>query len=179
MENLRQEVLDAIDGIKIPTDLENVEVSFIPVRNDVLILPSKKGERKALLGTMELILPEFEQSSQPIGRIVALGPKCQPYLKKGLLVMYSHMTAMPVSIGQKEYVIVEDFSGIRGIIVDEKKVEVITEPVSPLTIDRRNRIARDKKIQKDMNREFNNKVDEIHEKAKYQEKNPTTSNRKS
>lgn len=174
-KQLRQDVLDTLNSIKLPQDLVDIETNAVPMRNEVLLLKVYHGERTKKIGSIDFIVPEFEQVSQPIGRIVALGPECKSYLKKGMLVMFNTMTAQSVSISGIEYNLVDDYTGIKIIIVDEKKVEVKTEPVSPETIKRRERASRNAVIQKDMTREFDNKMDEIHEKANYAMKNPTLS----
>jgi co-chaperonin GroES (HSP10) len=177
MENkLNEETLKRIDNIKIPADLEALEVEFIPLRNDVLLKEAKQGERKLKAGGIDLIVPEFNGVSQPIGRIVALGPQCVPYLKKGQLVMYHAMQAMDIVISGVNYIIVNDLSGIRGIIADEMKVKVeANKPPTKAELDRAERTDRAVRVRKDNAVNFDNHMDGYHEKLKDKRKNPITS----
>ena len=84
--------LELIKNIKIEKHLLNVECPVVPLR-DKIILKKIDASFKTASG-LEII--ELDKSNRPLGRIVAVGPNCSEYIRKGLTVVYDSAMWTPL-----------------------------------------------------------------------------------
>lgn len=161
--------LDRIKSIKIEKHILDLEVPVIPLR-DKVILQKITSQQISKAG---LLLVEGNKSNRPMGRIIAHGPQCSDYIKKGLVVVHDNIFT-PLVLNGIDYIMINE-NFIDCVVADEEKVHV---PVAPLTgedirkAEKRDNVERVRKMNAV---KYENKMDEVHEKAKDRAKNPTIS----
>lgn len=161
--------LERIKAIKIEKHILALEVPVIPLRDKVIL--QKITSQQMTAGG--LLLVEGNKSNRPMGRIIAHGPQCSDYIKKGLVVVHDNIFT-PLVLNGIDYVMINE-NFIDCVVADEEKVHV---PVAPLTgEDIRKAEKRDnvERVRKMSAATYENKMDEVHEKAKDRAKNPTIS----
>jgi len=163
-------ILDRIKGIVIEKHLLNVECPVIPLR-DKVILKKIDASFKTASG-LEII--ELDKSNRPLGRIIALGPNCSDYLKKGLTAVYDTAMWQPLVLNGVDYVMINE-AFIECVVADLDKVHVPVKPITGEDLRRQEKEANVKRVRKMNAQNFDNKMDEYHEKAKDRQKNPTIS----
>lgn len=146
MENINQELVDRINRIKIPSDIANMDVPVIPLGASVVIKEVKSRERKSAGG---LLLAETLSTNELTGRLIAVGPECKPYLKKGLLVAYNSLANMQAYISGDSYIMCHE-SSVFYILADEE-VKVDQAPLSP---EAKRKIEKAKKQQQIFDRTY-------------------------
>jgi len=166
----QEELIKLINEIHIQDHLLNVNVSVYPLKDQV-ILSRVKHEQVTAGG---LILAEMDMSNRPLGRIVAMGPNCSDYLKKGLTVIYSNGMGHSLLLNGIDYIMVyENF--IDAIVADEKNVHLQTKGVTGADIKRKEKSDMVNRVRKSNAVKFDNHMDEYNEKLKDRTKNPATS----
>lgn len=161
--------LERIKAIKIEKHILDLDVPVIPLR-DKIIIQKITSQQVTAAG---LLLVEGNKSNRPMGRIIAYGPQCSEYIKKGLVVVHDNMFT-PLVLNGIDYVMINE-AFVDCIVADEKQVHV---PVDPLTGDdirkaeKRSNVDRVRKMNAV---KYDNTMDEFHEKAKDRQKNPTIS----
>ena len=161
--------LERIKAIKIEKHILALEVPVIPLRDKVIL--QKITSQQMTAGG--LLLVEGNKSNRPMGRIIAHGPQCSDYIKKGLVVVHDNIFT-PLVLNGIDYVMINE-NFIDCVVADEEKVHV---PVAPLTgEDIRKAEKRDnvERVRKMSAAKYENTMDEVHEKAKDRAKNPTIS----
>jgi co-chaperonin GroES (HSP10) len=179
--NINQELVDRINRIVIPADIANMNVPVIPLGASVVIKEVKSKERKSAGG---LLLAETMVTNELTGRLIAVGPECKPYLRKGLLVAYNSLANMQAYINGDNYIMCHE-SSVFYILADE---EIVVDQ-APLSSQAIKKIEKAKKQQEIYNRvheaqlnaedirvEFKKKITRKEPKKKI---NPTTKRRTS
>lgn len=165
----KNSTLERIQSIKIEKHILALEVPVIPLRDKVIL--QKITSQQMTAGG--LLLVEGNKSNRPMGRIIAHGPQCSDYIKKGLVVVHDNIFT-PLVLNGIDYVMINE-NFIDCVVADEEKVHV---PVAPLTgedirkAEKRDNVERVRKMSAVT---YENKMDEVHEKAKDRAKNPTIS----
>lgn len=161
--------LERIQAIKIEKHILDLEVPVIPLR-DKIILQKITTQQMTAGG---LLLVEGNKSNRPMGRVIAFGPQCSDYIKKGLVVVHDSIYT-PLVLNGIDYIMINE-AFVDCVVADEKQVHV---PVAPLTGDdirkaeKRDNVERVRKMSAV---KYENTMDEINEKAKDRQKNPTIS----
>lgn len=161
--------LERIQAIKIEKHILALEVPVIPLRDKIIIQKITSQQ----ISQAGLILVEGNMSSRPMGRIIAHGPQCSEYIKKGLVVIYDSMWT-PLVLNGIDYIMINE-AFVDCVVADEKQVHV---PVAPLTgEDIRKAEKRDnvERVRKMSAVKYENTMDELNEKAKDRAKNPNIS----
>jgi co-chaperonin GroES (HSP10) len=161
---------ELIKGIKIDKHLSDVIVPIIPLK-DKVILKKIDASYKTAAG-LEII--ELDKSNRPLGRIVAVGPNCSEDMRKGLTVVYDSAMWTPLLLNGIDYVMINE-AFIDCVVADLEKVHVPVKPITGEDIRKANKISEVKRIRKMNAENFDNKMDEYHEKAKDRHKNPIIS----
>lgn len=133
----KQTTLERINNIVIPSDLQSINIGYIPLGKEVVLQKIKHGERKTQGG---LLLAESAQASSPVARIVAVGPECSDYIKLGLLVRFNPMMNTEEVVNGVNYIFVDEYA-VRGIIEDETKT--VFHDKFPTSDDIRRKDAKD------------------------------------
>lgn len=163
--------LELVKNIKIDKHLLDVECPVVPLR-DKIILKKIDATYKAAGGLLEVI--ELDKSNRPLGRIIAVGPNCSEYIRKGLTVVYDSAMWTPLLLNGIDYVMINE-AFIDCVVADLEKVHVPVKPITGEDIRKANKISEVNRIRKMNAKNFDNKMDEYHEKAKDRQKNPTIS----
>lgn len=121
MQDRINETLRRIENIVVASDI--VDIGYIPLRNELVLQKIIHGERKSAAG---ILLAEMTTSNTPLARIVAVGPECSQFIKKGLLVQYNPMLFREGVINGVTYVFATEH-GVLGIIEDEVKANFYPE----------------------------------------------------
>jgi len=161
--------LERIKNIKIEKHILALEVPVIPLKDKVIIQKITSQQITAA----GLILVEGNQSNRPMGRVIAVGPNCSEYIKKGLVVIYDNIYS-PLVLNGVDYVMVNE-AFIDCVVADEEQVHVPVEPLTGADIKRKERGENVERVRKLNDKKYENHMDEYHEKAKDRAKNPTIS----
>jgi len=164
-ETFKQEVIERINSIEIPEDLKNIHIGYIPLHKGVVIKKVIGGERKTASG---LIIPEMASTNACMGRIVAVGPECSPYIRVGLLVNYNPMTDMETIIKGETYILNAEHS-IEGIIED-KEVVIVPKAKTSTEIRKAKKIAEQSDTLKRVAKHNANEDDMLQDKRKNRNK---------
>ncbi len=159
-EKFNEAVIKRINAIKVPVDLDGYECPSIPLGKSVYIQEMLNGERKTQGG---LIIAESKQTQGTVGRIVGVGPRCEPYLRVGLKVLYSAYANLEIIIEGQPYLVIDDLM-IYGIIPEESSASM--DPPSKKQI--RGDIKRKEQVEvfKRVRAKEKNDEDEYEEKVK-------------
>jgi len=163
-------IIEKIKNIKIDKIFLDLEAPFIPLK-DKVVLKKISSNFKTASG-IEVV--ELDKTNRPFGRIIALGPQCSEYLKKGLTVVYDASFWTPLLINGIDYIMCNE-PFIDGIIADVEQVHIPTKPITGLDIQRAERMDRNVKARKIGAKRAENATDEYYEKLKDRVKNPVTS----
>lgn len=166
----KNSILERIQSIKIEKHILDLEVPVIPLR-DKIILKKIDASFKTASG-LEII--ELDKSNRPLGRIIAVGPNCSDYIKKGLTVVYDSAMWSPLVINGVNYVMINE-NFIDCVVADLEKVHIPVAPITGDDIRKAEKIANVERVRKMSAATYENKMDEVHEKAKDRAKNPTIS----
>lgn len=161
---LRQELIDRINRIKIPKDIQDYESKVIPLGKSVILQRVKGGERKTKSG---LLLAD-SVSTEVMARIIAFGPECHSYLRRGLLVTYNQFVNME-SIVNGESMLMCHQDSIYHIVVDEE-VDVRIAPETPEQKRVREKITKQTDVLKRVYEKELNDEDKYEEKLKAKKK---------
>jgi len=167
MEN--KDLINRVKNIKIEKHFLDIEAPFIPLK-DKVILQKINSNFKTKSG-LEII--ELDKSNRPLGRIIALGPMCSDYLKKGLTVVYDASFWTPLLINGIDYIMCNE-PFIDGIITNLDEVHIPTKPVTGEEIKRAERMDRNVKARKIGEKRAENATDKYYDDLKSKRKNPTT-----
>lgn len=166
MEN--KDLIKQIQSIKIDKVFLDLEAPFIPLK-DKVVLKKISANFKTQSG-LEVI--ELDKSNRPIGRIIALGPQCSGYLKKGLTVVYDASFWTPLLINGVDYIMCNE-PFIDGIIADVEKVHIPVKAITGADIKRAVKVGENKRVRAIFKQESENATDKLHEDIKDRKKNPT------
>lgn len=165
-EEFNQELIDRINRIKIPKDLENYDPKIIPLGKSVIIKKIKAGERKTKSG---LILAEKTSiSGEVTARIIAFGPECYPYIRKGLLCTYNSYANMETFVNGETLLMVHQ-QDIYHIIVDEE-IEIVIAPETEAQKRRREKVKNQDEVFERVKKKELNAEDKYEEALKARKK---------
>lgn len=159
--------LEIIKNIKIEDHFLNMDCPVVPLRDKVILKKMDQSFRTA--SGLEIV--EMDKSNRPLGRIIAFGPQCSEYIKKGLVVVHDNVFT-PLVLNGVDYIMINE-NFIDCVVADLSKVHVPVKPVTGDDIRRAEKEANVTRVRKDNAKNFDNKMDEYHEKAKDRQKNPT------
>lgn len=161
----RQDLIDRINKLPIPKEFQNYDCGVIPLRGGVILQKVKSGERKTASG---LLLVEKTESNEPVGRVVAVGPSVDPYLRIGLLVTYNYAANMETFINGERMILVDQTSVFH--IVTEEKFYPTIAPESAEQKRRREKLEKQEAALKRVYAKELNDEDVYEEKVKKQAK---------
>jgi co-chaperonin GroES (HSP10) len=131
MEDRMKSTLERIDNIFINEAHSNINIGYIPLAKEVVMTKVVHGEIKV----SGIILAESTKASSPLARIVAIGPECSQYLRKGLLVRFNPMVNVEERVNGVDYIFADEYA-VRGIVEDELKVKFYPKNPTPKQIAR-------------------------------------------
>lgn len=165
-----KELIARVKSIKIEKHFLDLEAPFLPLKDKVIL--QKVSSSFKTKGGIEII--EADKTNRPLGRIIALGPLCSEYLKKGLTVVYDASFWTPLLINGIDYIMCNE-AFIDGIITNLDEVHIPVKAITGDEIKRAERQDRNKNARKVSAKQSENATDEYHEKLKDRVKNPITS----
>lgn len=166
MEN--KDLIKQIQNIKIDKVFLDFEAPFIPLK-DKVVLKKISSNFKTASG-IEVV--ELDKTNRPFGRIIALGPQCSGYLKKGLTVVYDASFWTPLLINGIDYIMCNE-PFIDGIIADADQVHIPTKPITGADIKRVEKASENKRVRAIFKKEADDATDKYYEELKDRKKNPS------